>query len=301
MRADEYDAAADRHVLLQPHSGFDATDLEQYVRDGEGAACFLTHDGLTLIAGVWPSRRFEEIRSDVEGQIAKVHRSAPSVADRLRSARREEKWTGTVGVANYFRKPYGSGWALVGDAGYFKDPLTAQGISDAFADAQSLADALDAALCGRRPYEAALGEHHASRDQRVKPMSTSPASSPHSPATPHMQQLAALHRSREGDRPLLRRADRCDAAAVHEPGERRPIIGAAWRPLRQSSTAAFSRSSASSQRLEIRSRSGDSSGLGLEAPEDCAASGSCGRGRRRRGRGVLAHRLTRDLVPSVSS
>jgi len=169
------------------------------VRDGEGAACFPTNDGLTLIAGVWPSRRFEEIRSDVEGQIAKVHRSAPSVADRLRSARREEKWTGTAGVANYFRKPYGRGWALVGDAGYDKDPLTAQGISDAFADAQSLADALDAALCGRQPYEAALGEHHAARDQRVKPMYDFTCElATLAPPPPHMQQLfAALHRSRE--------------------------------------------------------------------------------------------------------
>ena len=42
------------------------------------------------------------------------------------------KLVGTAGVPNYFRVPYGSGWALVGDAGYCKDPLTAQGISGAF-------------------------------------------------------------------------------------------------------------------------------------------------------------------------
>jgi 2-polyprenyl-6-methoxyphenol hydroxylase-like FAD-dependent oxidoreductase len=58
----------------------------------------------------------------------------------------------------------------VGDAGYVKDPLTAQGISDAFIDADSLADALDAGLSGRRALDEALAEHQARRDQRVKPM-----------------------------------------------------------------------------------------------------------------------------------
>ena len=44
-------------------------------------------------------------------------------------------------VPNYFRKPYGPGWALVGDAGYIKDPITAQGIGDAFQDAERCASA----------------------------------------------------------------------------------------------------------------------------------------------------------------
>ena len=82
--------------------------------------------------------------------VKKLHESTPSVADRLQSARREEKWVGTAGVANYFRKPYGPGWALVGDAGYQKDPITAQGISDAFIDAEHLVDALDAGFSDRR-------------------------------------------------------------------------------------------------------------------------------------------------------
>ena len=50
---------------------------------------------------------------------------------------------------NFFRKPYGPGWALVGDAGYNKDPITAQGITDAFRDAELCATALDEAFSGR--------------------------------------------------------------------------------------------------------------------------------------------------------
>ena len=51
-------------------------------------------------------------------------------------------------MPNYFRKPYGPGWALVGDAGYNKDFITAQGIIDAFRDAELCATALDESLSG---------------------------------------------------------------------------------------------------------------------------------------------------------
>ena len=49
-------------------------------------------------------------------------------------------------MPNYFRKPFGPGWALVGDAGYNKDFITAQGIHDAFRDAELCATALDEAF-----------------------------------------------------------------------------------------------------------------------------------------------------------
>jgi 2-polyprenyl-6-methoxyphenol hydroxylase-like FAD-dependent oxidoreductase len=181
------------------YSGFEADDVEQYVRDYEGAACFPTHDGLTLIAAVWPSRRFQEIRSDVEGHVRKIHETAPSVADRLQRARREDRWVGTAGVPNYFRKPYGPGWALVGDAGYAKDPITAQGISDAFIDAQSLSEALDAVFSGTRPFGEALADHHARRDRRVKPMYdfTGELATLAPPPPPMRQLFAALHGDRE--------------------------------------------------------------------------------------------------------
>ena len=45
------------------------------------------------------------------------------------------------GEPGFFREASGPGWALVGDAGYFKDPLTAHGITDALRDAEILARA----------------------------------------------------------------------------------------------------------------------------------------------------------------
>jgi 2-polyprenyl-6-methoxyphenol hydroxylase-like FAD-dependent oxidoreductase len=196
VRAPEYDVKPPLTTFYYSYySGFEAEDLEQYVRDYQGAACFPTHDGLTLIAAVWPGDRFHEVRADIEGHVRKVHESAPSVADRLQRARREEKWVGTAGVANYFRKPYGPGWALAGDAAYDKDPITAQGISDAFIDAESLAEALDAGLSERLPLDEALADHQTRRDRRVKPMYdfTCQLAMLEPPPPPMRQLFAALH------------------------------------------------------------------------------------------------------------
>lgn len=196
VRAPEYDVKPPLTTFYYSYySGFEAEDIEQYVRDYQAAGCFPTNDGLTLIAAVWPSRRFHEVRSDIEGNVRKVHQSTPSVAERLQRAKREEKWVGLAGVANYFRKPYGPGWALVGDAGYDKDPLTAQGISDAFIDAENLTEALDAGFADRRPLDEALAEYQSSRDRRAKPIYDFTCElATLEPPPPLMQQLfAALH------------------------------------------------------------------------------------------------------------
>ena len=124
--------------------------------------------------------------------------STPTVTDRLQRAKREEKWIGIAGVPNYFRQTSGSGWALVGDAGYDKDPITAQGISDAFIDAESLAGALDDGWSGRRALGEALAAHQASRDQRVKPMYDFTCQlATLAPPPPHMQRLFAALRGNQ--------------------------------------------------------------------------------------------------------
>ncbi len=56
----------------------------------------------------------------------------------MRAGQREDRWYGAAELPNFFRVPHGAGWALVGDAGYHKDPLGAQGIADAFRDAAAL-------------------------------------------------------------------------------------------------------------------------------------------------------------------
>ena len=60
---------------------------------------------------------------------------------------------------NYRRQSFGPGWALVGDAGYHKDPFTGWGITDAFKYAQLLADLAGETLGGGRPFTETLAEY----------------------------------------------------------------------------------------------------------------------------------------------
>ena len=73
-------------------------------------------------------------------------------------------------MPNFFRKPYGPGWALVGDAGYNKDFITAQGIHDAFRDAELCVTALHEAFSGVRSFGLAMADYQARRDTHVLPM-----------------------------------------------------------------------------------------------------------------------------------
>ena len=73
-------------------------------------------------------------------------------------------------MPGHFRKPYGPGWALVGDAGYSRDPITAQGISDAFIDAEMQAATLGRAWSGAGTLEDGLAAQEAARNERVRPM-----------------------------------------------------------------------------------------------------------------------------------
>jgi 2-polyprenyl-6-methoxyphenol hydroxylase-like FAD-dependent oxidoreductase len=151
-------------------SGVRQQDIELFVRDGCGFGAAPTHDGRHLVMVNWPAERFPEIRADIEGHVFRALALSPGFSARIRAGRREEPWYGTAGVPGYFRKPYGDGWILAGDASYNKDPMTAQGMSDAFIDADSLAAAIDGGLSGRGRLDELLAAHEAARNERVRPM-----------------------------------------------------------------------------------------------------------------------------------
>ena len=134
--------------------------FETYIRPNRGCAAAETHDGLTLVIGGWPIAEFEANKKDVERHYLETIRLAPALGDRLGGAKREAPIAGAT-IPNFFRKPYGPGWALVGDAGYNKDPITAQGITDAFRDAESIATAVDESFSGRRSFDDAMHEYQA--------------------------------------------------------------------------------------------------------------------------------------------
>jgi flavin-dependent dehydrogenase len=96
-------------------------------------------------------------------------RKLPDMARRMKNAHIEGKVMGVKGIDNYFRKPYGPGWALTGDAGYLKDPSTGLGIGDALEQAFMLAEALGAWFDGA-DWEASMSAFQQKRDQTMKPM-----------------------------------------------------------------------------------------------------------------------------------
>ena len=146
-------------------SGVPLAGFEAYRRNRRAILALPTHDGLSGIAVCWPRQEFPVFRADIEGNYLQTLALAPGLAERVRAGRREERFLGTADLPNFFRKPYGPGWALVGDAGYNKDPITGLGISDAFRDAELLATAIDDGLAERRPLNEALGEYERQRNE----------------------------------------------------------------------------------------------------------------------------------------
>jgi flavin-dependent dehydrogenase len=152
-------------------SGVPTDALEYYPREGLSIVVFPTNDSLTCISTSCPHSDLQKFRMDIEGNFWQQLESVPTFAERVRAGKREERFLGTGDLPHFFRKPYGSGWALVGDAGYHKDPLGGEGITDAFRDAELLAEALDGGFSGRRSLEATLADYERQRNEVAMPVS----------------------------------------------------------------------------------------------------------------------------------
>ena len=165
--------------------------FETYIRPLRGYAAMPTNDGLTAVIVGWPYAEFVTNKDNIEGHFLKTIDLAPEFAQRLRRAKREARFAGAA-VPGYFRKQYGPGWALVGDAGYNKDFITAQGILDAFRDAELCATALHETFTGASSYETAMADYRRTRDEQVGPMYEFTCQlASLQPPPPDMQQLFA--------------------------------------------------------------------------------------------------------------
>jgi 2-polyprenyl-6-methoxyphenol hydroxylase-like FAD-dependent oxidoreductase len=178
-----------------PSKGFDTTVRAEHRR---GWAAVSTHDDLTVVPFGWPVEEFRANRKDIEGNFFAAVELAPEFAERMRAARRESKFIGSAELPGYFRKPFGPGWALLGDAGYHKNPITAMGINDAFRDAELLAGAVDDALSGRRTYEEGMTDYQQARDREALPVyEFTDDFAQLQPPPPEMQQLLAAMRGNQ--------------------------------------------------------------------------------------------------------
>jgi len=177
-------------AYLAYFSNLPAEGATGYIRGNRFVVIFPTNDDQTCVGMQLPREELHTFRSDVAGNFMKMVDLVPDLAARVRAGKQESRILGAGDIPNFFRKPYGPGWALIGDAGYHKDPFTAQGISDAFFGAQLLSEALDAGWSGRQPLSEALADYEQQRNQDALPkyeLNCQMAS--FEPPTPQMQQL----------------------------------------------------------------------------------------------------------------
>ncbi len=149
--------------------GVDIQATELYVRPRRFMVALPTNDGLTMVAQNVAIDDLAAYRQDIEAAWDADLATIPHLANRLRNAQRVERFRMTPETRGFFRVAGGPGWALVGDAGYHKDPITAQGMSDAFRDAELLADGVDTGLA-RDDLDAALVGYQQARDEAALPM-----------------------------------------------------------------------------------------------------------------------------------
>jgi flavin-dependent dehydrogenase len=149
---------------IEPTGGY-----EWFFRHGAAAGAIPTNHGQTcvFVATTLPQFRRELIHDPAAGFGRLLAATAPELADRLAGAPPSGPLRRFPGRRGHVRRATGPGWALVGDAGYFKDPITAHGITDALRDAELLARAITAAADNQ---PASLACYQATRDRLSLPL-----------------------------------------------------------------------------------------------------------------------------------
>ncbi|MGI9328265.1 MAG: NAD(P)/FAD-dependent oxidoreductase [Pseudomonadales bacterium] len=131
---------------------------------------FPTNDDLDMVFLFWPTEEAQRVRADLDGAYAESLKLVPELQARVLQGTRESRISGTHLMHNFFRRAHGPGWALVGDAALHRDPITAQGITNAFTHAAILAEELCSAFSGSKPIDAALANYDARQFAVLKPM-----------------------------------------------------------------------------------------------------------------------------------
>jgi 2-polyprenyl-6-methoxyphenol hydroxylase-like FAD-dependent oxidoreductase len=181
---------------------------------GSAAGFIPTNDHLTCVfVGSTPDRLRALRRDGSEYAFtALLSRTAPALADRVAQARQVGGMRGWAGVAGFVRRSWGLGWALVGDAGYYKDPITMHGITDGLRDAEFLTGEILTALSGSVPEPVALARYQATRDRLSHRLFDA------------TEALASYDWDLDQVRPLLRQVSSAMSDEVDALGSRAPLL-----------------------------------------------------------------------------
>jgi flavin-dependent dehydrogenase len=201
VRAPVYDAAPPAACWYFSYWSDAAVDGLEIHRRGESVViAHPTTDGLSAVFVGVPMAALGAMRRDVARGVLAVVDRVPALAERLRAGRRADRFYGASDLPNFYRRPYGPGWALVGDAGCHKDPYLALGICDALRDAELLAEAIDDGLAGRRALDDALADYERRRNAAsADDYRLNLRAARFEPVPPELRRLRAALRGNEGD------------------------------------------------------------------------------------------------------
>jgi flavin-dependent dehydrogenase len=145
-------------------SGVDAEGYEFFFRPRRVAGIIPTNDDqVCVFVGTTPEDfRRQLLRDPMGGYLDLLRAAAPEAAMRVRDGTRRSTLHRFPGRPGHIRQAWGRGWALVGDAGYYKDPISAHGLTDALRDADLLARAVIEGLDG--DMDAALDRYERTRN-----------------------------------------------------------------------------------------------------------------------------------------
>jgi 2-polyprenyl-6-methoxyphenol hydroxylase-like FAD-dependent oxidoreductase len=140
-------------------------------RPGVSVGAIPTNDGVTcLFAGGRPETVLPLVRSRGPEAALRILAAPSPLGPALAEARTVGRIRHVPGAPGHLRTPHGPGWALVGDAGYWKDPLSTHGMSAALRDADLLASAVLRAPRPGRARTEAMADYAATRDALSLPM-----------------------------------------------------------------------------------------------------------------------------------
>jgi hypothetical protein len=137
----------------------------QWRAGAELGTAFPCDGGLALVLLQTPATRAGEFRGDLEGAYRRTIAAIPGLARRLERCELATKVRAATGIESWFRRSSGPGWALAGDAGHFKDPVTAQGIRDALRYGRLLGEAAAPAIHDSAALDAAVAGWERGRER----------------------------------------------------------------------------------------------------------------------------------------
>jgi len=140
------------------------TDGFEWVFQADACSGFIpTNDDTVFVFASASPRRIGDGGVQVIHDI--VDQGAPVLAARLKDAAEPLETRVWHGRRGFIRQSHGPGWALVGEAGYFQDPVSVHALTDALRDAELLGRAVLGSYGDHASVDAALGQYESTRDR----------------------------------------------------------------------------------------------------------------------------------------